>query len=341
MVTIAAVQAAPVYLNLERSLAKALNLIAEAAMKKAQLVVFAESWLPGYPAWLDYCRDVALWNHPPVKKLYARLAENSVVVPGAATEALAAAAREHQLTVVIGVHERVAEGPGRGTLYNSLLTFGPTGVLLNRHRKLVPTYSERLIWGQGAGQGLRVVETPVGRLGGLICWEHWMPLARQTLHNAGEDIHVAVWPAVKEMHQIASRHYAFEGRCFVIAAGAIMRARDLPPELEPIAELANDPEAMVLDGGSAVIGPDGLYVAGPAFDCEAIIMARINLNRIREESLTLDVTGHYSRPDLFDFHTRSENGRGATPPWLASEAGEPTVARQPGYAEEMKELKKR
>ncbi len=341
MVTIAAVQAAPVYLNLERSLAKALNLIAEAAMKKAQLVVFAESWLPGYPAWLDYCRDVALWNHPPVKKLYARLAENSVVVPGAATEALAAAAREHQLTVVIGVHERVAEGPGRGTLYNSLLTFGPTGVLLNRHRKLVPTYSERLIWGQGAGQGLRVVETPVGRLGGLICWEHWMPLARQTLHNAGEDIHVAVWPAVKEMHQIASRHYAFEGRCFVIAAGAIMRARDLPPELEPIAELANDPEAMVLDGGSAVIGPDGLYVAGPAFDCEAIIMARINLNRIREESLTLDVTGHYSRPDLFDFHTRSENGRGATPPWLVSEAAEPTVARQPSYAEEMKELKKR
>ncbi len=341
MVTIAAVQAAPVYLNLERSLAKALNLITEAAMKKAQLVVFPESWLPGYPAWLDYCRDVALWNHPPVKKLYARLAENSVLVPGAATEALAAAAREHQLTVVIGVHERVAEGPGRGTLYNSLLTFGPTGVLLNRHRKLIPTYSERLIWGQGAGHGLRVVETPVGRLGGLICWEHWMPLARQTLHNAGEDIHVALWPAVKEMHQIASRHYAFEGRCFVVAAGAIMRARDLPRELEPIAELANDPEAMVLDGGSAVIGPDGLYVAGPAFDCEAIIMARINLNRIREESLTLDVTGHYSRPDLFDFHARSENGRAATPPWLASEAVRANVlAPPPSYAEEARELKK-
>jgi hypothetical protein len=145
-----------------------------------------------------------------------------------------------------------------------------------------------------------VVETPVGRLGSLICWEHWMPLVRHTLHEAGEDLHVALWPAVREMHQIASRHYAFEGRCFVLAAGAIMRARDLPLELERMAQTVGaEEEEVILSGGSAVIGPDGLYVAGPTFGSEVILLARLHLDRIREESLTLDVTGHFHRPDLF------------------------------------------
>jgi nitrilase len=302
-VAVAAVQAAPIYMDLEQSLAMAVDLIAESAKKEARLVVFPETWLPGYPAWLDTCRDVALWNHAPMKRLYARLLENSVTVPGPACDALGAAARQNRLTVAIGVQERVASGPGRGTLYNTLLIFGPTGELLTRHRKLVPTFSERLIWGQGDGSGLGVVSTPAGRVGGLICWEHWMPMARQALHNADEDIHVALWPSVKEVHQIASRHYAFEGRCFVIAAGAIMRPSDLPRDLEA-AVGANAMDGLLLNGGSAVIGPDGFYVAGPVFDDEVIVLARINLDRIREESLTLDVTGHYYRPDLFDFRIR-------------------------------------
>lgn len=306
MVNVAAIQAAPVYMSLERSLARALNLISEAAVKRAQLIVFPEAWLPGYPAWLDYCRDVALWDYAPVKKLYARLADSSVVIPGPVTETIAAAAREYSVTVVIGVHERVDEGPGRGTLYNTLLTFGPDGTILNRHRKLMPTFSERLIWGQGDSLGLRAVRTPVGRVGGLMCWEHWMPLTRQVLHDSGEDIHVAAWSSVKEMPQIASRSYAFEGRCFVVATGAVMRARDLPKELETVAGLMDNPDAFILDGGSAIIGPDGKYIAGPAFDCEAMIMARINLERIREESMTLDVTGHYSRPDLFSLRVKTD-----------------------------------
>lgn len=304
---VAAVQAAPIYLNLERSVSRALELIAEAAKRRAQLVVFPESWLPGYPAWLDNCRDVALWDHQPMKRLYSQLLENSVVVPGRVTDALAEAARRHNLTLVVGVHERVGEGAGRGTLYNSILTFSPTGELLNVHRKLVPTFNERLIWGQGDGSGLRTVETPVGRVGGLICWEHWMPHARQTLHIAGEDIHVALWPSVKEMHQIASRHYAFEGRCFVVAAGGIMRRSDLPAELEAGDSVPSDDSEFILNGGSAVIGPDGQYVAGPAFGSEVIILARINLERIREESMALDVTGHFNRPDLFDFHFKGAN----------------------------------
>ena len=302
-VAVAAVQAAPVYMDLEQSLAMAVDLINESAKKEARLVVFPETWLPGYPGWLDTCRDVTLWNHAPMKRLYAHLLENSVTVPGPACDAIGAAARQNRLTVAIGVQERVSNGPGRGTLYNTLLIFGPDGQLLSRHRKLVPTFSERLIWGQGDASGLGVVSTPAGRVGGLICWEHWMPMARQALHNAVEDIHVALWPSVKEVHQIASRHYAFEGRCFVIAAGAIMRAGDLPPDLESTVG-TDAADGLLLNGGSAVIGPDGFYVAGPVFDDEVIVLARINLDRIREESLTLDVTGHYYRPDLFDFRIR-------------------------------------
>ncbi len=301
VVVVAAVQAAPIYQNLERSLARALELIAEAARRRAQLVVFPEAWLPGYPAWLDVCRDVAVFDNPAIKRLFAQLVEQSVVVPGPITEALGNAAREHNLTLVIGINERVIEGAGRGTLYNTVLTFGPTGELLNRHRKLVPTFNERLIWGPGDGNSLQVVQTSAGRIGSLICWEHWMPLVRQTLHVAGEDIHVALWPTVKEMHQIAARHYAFEGRCFVISVGGIMRRQDLPRELELAPGFAQSNNEFVLSGGSSIVGPDGQYVAGPSFDSEVIILARINLERIREESMTLDVTGHYNRPDLFEF----------------------------------------
>lgn len=301
MVKVAAVQAGPVYLDLGRSLEKALALITDAASLGAKLIVFPETWLPGYPAWLDCCRDVALWDYEPTKRVFARLMENSVAVPGPVTETLGDAAREHAVVLNIGVNERVVEGPGRGTLFNSMLTFGADGALLNHHRKIMPTYTERMIWGQGDGSSLRAVPTEPGRVGGLICWEHWMPLARQVLHQSGEDIHAAAWPQVKEMNLIASRHYAFEGRCFVIACGAIMRASELPDELELIEALKQESDTFVLNGGSAIIAPDGSLLAGPVFNEEVILTAEIDLSRIAEENLALDVTGHYSRPDIFDF----------------------------------------
>jgi nitrilase len=305
IVKVAAIQAAPVYLEIERSLSKALSLINEAAASGARLIVFPETWLPGYPAWLDCCRDVALWDHEPTKKVFARLMENSVVVPGPVREALGAAAREHNVVLNISVHERVIEGAGRGTLYNTMLTFGSDGELLNHHRKIMPTYTERLIWGQGDGSSLRSVKTGIGRIGGLICWEHWMPLARQVLHQSGEDIHIAAWPQVKEMNLIASRHYAFEGRCFVIACGAVMRASELPAELEPIESLKQRPDSFVLNGGSAIIAPDGSILGGPVFEEEVILTADLDLSRIAEESLALDVSGHYTRPDIFELKLKS------------------------------------
>ena len=304
-VTVGIIQASPIFSNLEASLTKAIDLIGQAAVRGAQLVAFGETWLPGYPAWLDYCPDAALWNHAPTKDVFARLRRNSVVVPGRETEALAHIARELKLSIVIGINERVERGAGNGTLYNSQLIFNSDGALNVHHRKLVPTYTERLVWGQGDGRSLQSTSTAAGRVGSLICWEHWMPLARQAMHEAGEDIHIAVFPTVHEMHQIASRQYAFEGRCFVLAVGLLMRASELPDELTSPAELLNQPDTLLLRGGSSIIAPDGSYVVTPVFDEERVIIAELDLDLIDRERMTLDVTGHYSRPDVFDFRVRS------------------------------------
>lgn len=303
---VAAVQAEAVALDLPGTLERTRALVAAAAARGARVVAFPETWLPGYPAWLDCCRDVGLWDHEPVKRLFVRLRESSVVVGGPVTDELAALAREHDVVLVVGVQERVDEGPGRGTLYNTLVTFGPDGALLNRYRKLMPTFTERLIWGAGDGSGLRAVASDRGRIGGLVCWEHWMPLARQVLHESGEDVHVAAWPQVKEMNLVASRHYAFEGRCYVIACGALQRAGSLPAELETPEVFRGRPDALVLSGGSAIIAPDGSLLAGPLLDEEAILVADLDLSRVAAESLTLDVTGHYNRPDVFELRFKGE-----------------------------------
>lgn len=295
VVRVAAVQAAPVFLDLDRTLSRLEEWAHRAAADGARLIAFPETWLPGYPAWIDSSPGAALWGHAGAKALFARLMDNAVEVPSAVTERVATVARELGATLAVGVHERV----GR-TLYNTLLIFGPDGTLLSHHRKLVPTYTERLIWGQGDGVGLRAADTGAARVGGLICWEHWMPLARQVMHDEGEEIHVAVWPGVQEMHQVASRHYAFEGRCFVVAVGSILRVSDMPPEL-PVAEpYAADPAGLMIRGGTAIIAPNGRYLAGPVYDVETVVAADCDLSEIARESMTLDVSGHYSRPDVFE-----------------------------------------
>ena len=292
------------------------RLAGDAARAGATLVAFPETWLPGYPAWLDVCSDAALWDHAPVKAVYRRMAEQSVVVDGESGRALGEIARRHGVAIVIGVVERVERGPSRGTLFNGLLTYGRDGALLNHHRKLVPTYTERMVWGQGDGAGVCAAEVALGdttaRVGGLICWEHWMPLARQALHESAEDIHIAAWPTVKEMLQVASRHYAFEGRCFVLAAGSLMQASALPAELEPNRRIVPTGDQFVLRGGSAIIAPNGSYVREPVYDAPALLVADLDLGMSREESMTLDVAGHYSRPDVFAFEINSAR-RGAHP----------------------------
>jgi predicted amidohydrolase len=301
VVRVAAVQAAPALLDLSVSLDRLQAWTGRAAGEGAELVAFGETWLTGYPVWLDESPEAALWGHPGARAVFQRLVENSVEVPGPAVDRMAGLAREHGVTLVVGVHERA----GR-TLYNTQLTFTPDGSLLRRHRKLMPTYHERMVWGQGDGSALAAVTVNGARVGSLVCCEHWMPLARQALHDSGEEIHVAGWPGVHEMHQVASRSYAFEGRCFVLAVGSILRVKDMPPELPPRPERGRDPEAFVIRGGSAIIAPNGRYLAGPVYDEEAVIVADCDLSEITRESLTLDVSGHYSRPDVFEFRVKGE-----------------------------------
>ncbi len=317
-IRVAIVQSEPAA-GLDEGLQRTEALVREAARSGARLVAFPETWLPGYPAWLDVCRDVALWDHEPVKAVYARYASASVDVGGESGTFLKRIASRYGVALVVGVSERVNAGPGRGSLYNSLLSFDADGQLCNHHRKLVPTYTERMVWGNGDADGLRAVDTQFARVGGLVCWEHWMPLARQALHDSGDDVHVAVWPTVYDRHQLASRHYAFEGRCFVLAAGSVMRASALPPELEIDPRRVDSADSLVLRGGSTIIGPDGEYIVPPLWDRPGILVADLDLERVRRESMTLDVAGHYSRPDCLSLtvhrHSRrAESDAPSSPP---------------------------
>lgn len=302
MLTAAIAQLRPEPGSLSRTLDKLADAVADARKAGAAIVATGETSLPGYPAWIDHCPGAFLWDSEPTKTVFARYRRESVEVPGPATERMGAIARDAGLVLVAGVSERVATGPGSLTLYNSLLTFDADGRLVNHHRKLVPTYTERTVWGQGDERGLRAVDTAAGRIGGLVCWEHWMPLARQALHESHELIHTAVWPTVHDKHQLASRHYALEGRCFVLAVGQILLAEDLPDELEKGPDAG--PEDLILRGGSAILGPDGAYLAEPVFDREALLLARIDPSAVDREAMTLDVSGHYSRPDVFRFEVR-------------------------------------
>lgn len=305
-VVIGIVQHAPVYLDKEKCLEKAKILIHEAAEKGANVIVFGETWFTGYPAWLDYCEDYAKWDFKPTKQAFAKLHANSLEVPGKEVNQIGEWAKELGVVIVMGTNEIVNSGPGNGTIYNSLLTWNEKGGLANHHRKLMPTFTEKLLYGQGDGAGLNAVDTAFGKVGGLICWEHWMPLTRQVMHDSGEHIHIAVWPKVHEMLQLATRSYAFEGRCFAVAAGQIMRVKDIPDTLELPKELRDKPEQMLLNGGSSIVGPDGQYILEPQWDKEGIFTVTINLEKCIEERMTLDVTGHYQRNDIFNLKVNKD-----------------------------------
>jgi len=290
-------QISPVLLDGPATVEKICRTIARAGADGVRLLAFPETILPGYPFWVD-AGTFGRWEHASSKEIHRRLLDNSIEVPSEATRRIGDAARDAGLVAVVGVHERDRRGR---TLWNALLTFGADGSLIGHHRKLVPTFGERLVWAPGDAAGLRVHETPVGRVGGLICWEHWMPIPRQVLHDGAELVHVAAWPHVREPYLLASRHYAFEGRCFVLAAGMVLRRDQLPADF-PADLLPRDEDApggQIHLGGSCIIGPDGVVIAGPAGTEETILAADLDPARVGAESLSLDTGGHYARPDLF------------------------------------------
>ncbi|MDH3587915.1 MAG: carbon-nitrogen hydrolase family protein [Gammaproteobacteria bacterium] len=302
---IAVVQQPPVFLNLDASVERACGYIHDTVQNGADVVVFPETWLPGYPIWLDAAPGAGLWDHPPAKSLFRLMHENCPTVDDAAIVALRSATVEAGVYVVMGMQER--DG---GTLYNSILYIDPEKGEFSVHRKLMPTYTERLVWGRGDGSTLEVLETPFGNLGGLICWEHWMPLARAAMHARGETMHVAQWPWVKDMHQVACRHYAFEGTCFVVAAGGILSRAEMLEGIDSagagtearslLEEIPGADANLLLQGGSAVIGPDGQYVIKPVYGDRTTVFADIDPGAVAEARLTLDTDGHYSRPDVFE-----------------------------------------
>ncbi len=294
----AAVQHAPVVLDRDASVEKGVALIDEAARGGADLIVFPETWLPAYPFWIYG----AGFHAPGMRDVYARLLGNSVRVPSESTELICEAARRNAVHVVMGLNE-LGESPG--TIYNSLLYVSRDGEILGVHRKLTPTSAERTVWGVGDGSTLHVFETDVGRVGGLICWEHWMPLARFAMHALAEQIHVAAWPELPEIHQLAARTYAFEGRCFVVCAGMYLPETAMPADfnapdaVRALADTYSTEPGVLLPGGSGVIGPDGNWIAGPAGNEETIVYGDIDLDAIASAFQALDVVGHYNRPDVF------------------------------------------
>ncbi len=292
-VTVACVQAEPVILDLERTLDKLEDRAAEAARNGAGLVVFPETFVPVYPS-SRWAKAFAGWQNAGAKETFARMAQNSVAVGGPSEQRLAACARELGIWLVTGVNEVEPERPG--TIYNALLYHAPDGALVLHHRKLVPTNHERLVWGQGDGRGLTAVETGFGRIGGLVCWENYMPLARFALYEAGVEIYVASTADDSDEWQSTLVHIARESRAYVVSPSAFQRASSYPDDFPLASEIEG---ADVLGrGGSAILAPDGSYLAGPLYDEEGILYAELDPSRLLAERQRFDPVGHYHRPDV-------------------------------------------
>ncbi len=312
---IAAVQAAPVVLDREATLDRACELIAEAGRSGARLAVFPEAFIPTYPDWV--------WRIPPgrhrmLANAYAELLEQSVEIPGPVTERLCEAARQAGIYVVMGLNERNAQA-SNASLYNTLLYIGPEGNLLGKHQKLVPTAPERMVWAQGDGSTLEVHDTPLGKLSGLICWENYMPLARYSLYAWGTQIYLAPTWDSGEPWLSTLRHIAKEGRVYVVGCAMAMRKEDIPDRFEFKAEYYSEVGEWINRGDSAIVSPDGKFIAGPLNAEEGILYAELDPKQMRGPKWNLDVAGHYARPDVF----RLIVNRDDRPMVVVSEAPEP------------------
>ncbi|MBN1147522.1 MAG: carbon-nitrogen hydrolase family protein [Anaerolineales bacterium] len=296
LVKVAVVQAAPALFEREASIEKACRLIAEAAAQGAQLILFPEAFVPAYPRGLTF--GMVVGNRNPTGRLtWERYWANSVDVPSPATQALGEAARQARAYLAIGVIERDSQF-SRGTLYCTLLYFGPDGKLLGKHRKLKPTAAERLIWGEGDGSTLTTLKTELGLIGGLICWENYMPLARMAMYAKGVEIYLAPTADARDTWQATLRHIACEGRCFVLGCNQFVTKAMYPADLPGLEELESQPEIMCR-GGSAVISPLGDVLAGPLYDQEGILFADLDLAQVARSKFDFDAVGHYARADIF------------------------------------------
>jgi nitrilase len=300
---VAVVQHPPVALHREKTIARGVELLEEAAAGGARLVSFPETWVPGYPEWVWRLRpggDFELSSD-----IHARLVESAVDLKSDHLKPIQAAARRLKLTVSMGIHERDGEF-SRGTLYNTVVLIGSDGSLINRHRKLMPTNPERMVWGIGDANGLRVSETPSGRVGGLICWENYMPLARFSIFAQGVEIYIAPTWDEGDTWLSTMRHIAAEGRCWVLGNGSSMRGKDMPRDFPDRAKLFPNLEEWFNPGDSVIVNPYGKIVAGPLHEQHGILFADCDPARASAAKRTLDVAGHYGRPDIFRLEVNRE-----------------------------------
>jgi len=303
MSKIAIIQKAPAVLNKEKTLTIAVDAIAEAAAAGAKLVVFSESFIAGYPAWIWRLRPGADWGLN--EEIHKRFLKNSVDLDSDDLSPLYQAAQKHKMTVVCGLNERDNQ-LSQATLFNTVVVIGPDGKLLNRHRKLMPTNPERMVWGMGDATGLKTVDSPVGRLGSLICWENYMPLARYALYSQGVEVYIAPTYDSGDNWIGTLQHISREGRCWVVGCGNLLRGSDIPADFPDRSKLYPNDDEWVNSGDSVVIAPGGEIVAGPLHQQDGILYCDIDLDRAAEAKRALDVVGHYSRPDIFSLNINTK-----------------------------------
>ena len=295
-VKVAVVQAAPVLFDLKKTIDKVCEIISEAASNGAEFILFPEAFIPAYPRGLSFGMKVG-GRTDEGRKLWQRYWNNSVEIPGQATKKIGEYAKKHGVYVAIGVIEKDSDF-SKGTLYCTLLYFGKDGEILGKHRKLKPTGSERLIWGEGDGSTLTVVDTELGKIGGLICWENYMPMARMAIYGKGVEIYLAPTADHRKRWQATMKHIALEGRCFVLGCNQFVTKDMYPSDLEMIGELESMPD-ILCNGGSVIISPQGEVIEGPLFDKEGILYADLDMGEVVRGKLDFDVTGHYARSDIF------------------------------------------
>lgn len=304
LLKVALAQIAPVWLNKQLTIQKIEHAIEEAAKENADLIVFGEALLPGYPFWIALT-DGTAWNATTQKEIHAHYVKNAITIEQGELDVICSLAKKHSMAIYLGIVER-AYNRGGHSLYASLVYIDSMGKIQSVHRKLRPTFDERLTWAPGDGNGLQVHSLKDFTVGGLNCWENWMPLPRTALYGLGENLHIAVWPGSDHNTKDVTRFIAREGRSFVISVSSLMHRTNFPkdtPHLEYILENAPD---VLANGGSCIAGPDGEWIMEPVINEEGIFYQTIDFNRVLEERQNFDVVGHYSRPDVTKLYVNRE-----------------------------------
>ena len=301
---VALAQIAPVWLHKEHTIQKIENAIIDAAKEKAELIVFGEALLPGYPFWIGLTNGAA-WNSSVQKEIHAHYVQNSITIEKGELDTICKLAKEHNIAIYLGIIER-AQNRGGHSIYASLVYINQEGEIKSVHRKLQPTYDERLTWAPGDGHGLRVHPLKNFTVGGLNCWENWMPLPRAALYGQGENLHIAVWPGSDHNTKDITRFIAIESRSFVISVSSLMNKTDIPKDTPHFNKIAKNAPEILVNGGSCIAGPDGEWILEPVINKEGLFYETLDFSKVLQERQNFDVVGYYSRPDVTKLEVNRE-----------------------------------